>query len=317
MMNLHESALNAADRIGSFVRETPTERCDWLSEDTGAQAWFKCENLQHTGSFKFRGAMNKLLSLSDEERFAGVVAASTGNHGAAVARAASLMKTPGIIFVPESASPAKLGVIESYGAEIKEEGDDCVVAETAARRHASQHGMTYVSPYNDPDIVAGQGTVGVELLRQLPELDVVFVSLGGGGLISGIAGALKCGNGNVSVVACSPENSPVMHKSVEAGRILDLESKPTLSDGTAGGVEEGAITFELCRELVDDYVLVTEDEIAASLRTFMKNEEMTIEGSAAAAIAGFLKQSDRWAEKQVAIVLCGGNISPEVLESVQ
>ena len=315
MMNFHQSALDAAHLIKNFVRETPVEQSHWLSEETGAHVWFKCENQQHTGSFKFRGAVNKLLSLSDEERSSGVVSASTGNHGAAVARATFLLETRCTIFVPENASPAKLQAIKAYGAQIAKEGDDCLVAEAAGRLYASENEMTYVSPYNDPEIVAGQGTAGVELIKQLPDVEALFVSLGGGGLISGMAGAMK-GEKNVTVVACSPENSPVMHKSVEAGRILDMESKPTLSDGTAGGVEEGAITFELCRELVDDYVLITEREIAESFRAFMKNHNMLIEGSAAMAIAGFLKQKDRWSSKQVAIVLCGANISTTTLKEL-
>ncbi len=309
--------MDAADRIHRFIRETRVVRSDWLSDQTGADVWFKCENLQHTGSFKFRGAVNKLLSLTADERSTGVVAASTGNHGAAVARAMSLLQTPGVIFVPKNAVPTKLEAIQGYGAEIRKEGDDCVVAEAVARGYAAENKMTYVSPYNDPEVVAGQGTGGVGLRCLFPDLKAVFVALGGGGLISGIASALKGENGKTMVIACSPENSPVMHRSVEAGRILELDSKPTLSDGTAGGVEDGSITFELCQKLVDDYVLLAEDEIAASLRMFMQKEEMTIEGSAAVAIAGFMKQSDRWAEKQVVIVLCGGNISPETLESVQ
>ena len=152
-------------------------------------------------------------------------------------------------------------------------------------------------------------------MNQLPNMEALFISLGGGGLISGMAGAVK-GEKKVSVVACSPENSPVMHKSVEAGKILNLESKPTLSDGTAGGVEEGAITFGLCQKLVDDYVLITEREIADTFGAYTKNHSMMIEGSAAVAIAGFLKQKDRWPGKQVAIVLCGANISKETMEEL-
>lgn len=315
MMNVQQAALKAANRINIYVRETPVEHSRWLSKKTGAHVWLKCENLQHTGSFKFRGAMNKLLSLSYEERSSGVVAASTGNHGAAAAYAASLLDARCTIFVPKNASPTKLQAIEAYGAQIEKEGNDCLVAEAAGRRYASENGMAYVPPYNDPDIVAGQGTAGLELVKQLPDVEALFLSLGGGGLISGMAGAIK-GNKSMTIVACSPENSSVMHKSVEAGRILDLQSKPTLSDGTAGGVEEGAITFELCRELVDDYVLVTEHEIAESFRAFMNNHNMLIEGSAAVAIAGFLKQQERWSGKQVAIVLCGANISTKTLKAL-
>jgi threonine dehydratase len=173
--------------------------------------------------------------------------------------------------------------------------------------------MTYISPYNDPQIVGGQGTIGAELVAQLDRIDAVFVSLGGGGLISGIAGYLKQARPGVQVIGCSPENSRVMIESVRAGAILDLPSLPTLSDGTVGGVEAGSITFDLCRQLVDSYVTVSEDEIAASLRDFIGAHHMLIEGSAAVAIAAFVRRAEEFAGKNVVIVLCGANISLETL----
>jgi threonine dehydratase len=176
--------------------------------------------------------------------------------------------------------------------------------------------LKFISPYNDPRIVGGQGTIGVELERQLERIDVVFASLGGGGLVSGVAGYLKSLRPNVEIVGCSPENSQVMIQSVRAGKILDLPSQPTLSDGTAGGVEPGAITFELCRALVDDYVTVTEDEIKESLRLFVRTEHMLLEGAAAVAVAAYLKTRERFAGKSVVIVICGANIDLETLKSV-
>jgi threonine dehydratase len=176
--------------------------------------------------------------------------------------------------------------------------------------------MTYVSPYNDPLVVGGQGTVGVELDRQLDRIDAVFVSLGGGGLISGIAAHLRTVRPDVTVVGCSPENSQVMIQSVRAGKILDLPSRPTLSDGTAGGVERGAITFDLCRELVDDFVTVTEEEIANHWREFTTTHHMMIEGAAAVAIASFMKLRDRFAGNNVVVVLCGANISPDTVKGL-
>jgi threonine dehydratase len=170
-----------------------------------------------------------------------------------------------------------------------------------------------VSPYNDPVVVAGQGTVGLELANQLESVDAVLVALGGGGLIAGLGGFLKSIVPEVEVIACSPEKSAVMHASIEAGRILELDSEPTLSDGTAGGVEPGAITFELCRTIVDRYVLVSEDEIAAAMRLIIDRHHMLIEGAAGVPVAALLKEKASFAGKRVAVVLCGANISPETL----
>ena len=177
-------------------------------------------------------------------------------------------------------------------------------------------GLAFVSPYNDLQVVGGQGTLGIELARQAPGLEVVFVALGGGGLISGIAAVLKSLNPNVQVVGCSPENSQVMIQSLHAGKILDLPSQPTLSDGTAGGVEPGSITFGLCQELVDDLITVSEDEIKAALLAFLDIHHMLIEGAAAVPLAALLKHKARFAGRQAAVVLCGANISLETLKSV-
>ena len=243
-------------RIRPYIRETYLERSAALSSEFGADVYCKLENLQHTGSFKARGAMNKVLSLSDEERAAGIIAASTGNHGAAAARSAAVAGIPCHVFVPPGVDPSKLANIRRYGATIEEHGTDPADAERFARTYAADHGSTYVSPYNDAAVVAGQGTVGIELARQLESIDAVFVATGGGGLGVGIAGVVKGLGYPARIVACSPENSAVMAASVRAGRILDLPSHPTLSDGMARGVEEDAITFDLCRELIDDWVTV-------------------------------------------------------------
>ena len=232
--------------------------------------YLKLENLQYTGSFKLRGAMNKLLSLAPEQCLRGVVAASSGNHGAAVAYGCRALGVSGTVFVPEHASPTKLEAMRRYGIEVRQHGDDSLLSELEARRYADEHGLAYLSPYNDLDVVAGQGTIGVEIVEQLPGVEVVFVSVGGGGLISGIAAVLKAHNPAIHVVGCLPENSPVMAVSVERGAIIDMPSLPTLSDGTAGGIEEGAVTFALCQALVDEYVLVSEAEIAAAMRESWK-----------------------------------------------
>jgi len=306
----------AAELLAGRVRRTPVELSPSLAGDSGARVWLKLENLQETGSFKLRGAYHKLLSLDAETLGRGVVAASTGNHGAGVAQAAAALGVEATIFAPETADPSKLAGVRERGAQVRHVGDDCLVAEMAAREEAAARDLTYVSPYNDPDVVAGQGTLGWELDDQLEDLDAVFIALGGGGLLGGVGNYLKSVRPGLEVVACSPENSCVMHQSLAAGEILDLPSEPTLSDGTAGGVEAGSITFELCRDCVDRSLTVTEEEIVGAMRRVITVHNTCIEGAAGVAVAGFLQDAERYAGKDVAIVLCGANASLDVLRKV-
>ncbi len=315
-MNLKRDVLRAEERIRPYIRETPLDASPALSDRTSSNVFVKLENLQYTGSFKLRGAMNKLLSLSPDERAKGVVAASTGNHGVAVAFGMEKIGVKGKVFAPENASSQKLEAVRRLGADVVLHGSDCADAERQARQFARENGMVYISPYNDELVVAGQGTIGVELERQCDRIDVVFVSLGGGGLLSGVAGYLKSVSKDVTVIGCSPENSPVMIESINANRIVNLASKPTLSDGTAGGLEAGAITFDICRTLLDDSVCVSEREIKEAMLVFMKTHHMLIEGAAGVAIAACLKLADRFHGRNVVVVVCGANISLDVLKSV-
>jgi len=316
MLQIKEEVQRASQRIAPHIRRTYLQRSQHYSGITGANVFFKCENLQHTGSFKARGALNRILSLTDDEIARGIVTASTGNHGAAVSYALGIRGAVGTVYVPNGASESKLANIRRLGAGIEFHGGDSNEAEARARSVAQETGAVYVSPYNDPMVVAGQGTVGMEILEQAPDIDAVFVSVGGGGLISGIAGYLKEMNPGIEVVGCSPENSKVMEESVRAGRVLDLPSLPTLSDGTAGGVDSDSITFEMCRDLVDDWISVREDEIRTSLVEFIDAEHMLIEGSAAVAIASMKKDCSRFEGRNIAVVLCGANIGPSVLKNV-
>ncbi len=311
------TAIAAAERrIRSYVRETPVEESAALQKGAGGRVILKMEHLQITGSFKLRGAMNKLLSLSPRERETGVVTASSGNHGAAVAYGLRALGIPGIIFVPENASSAKVASIRALGAEVRTHATDSGVTEMHARRYAEENGKVYISPYNDPEVIAGQGTIGAEIDRQVEAVDTLYVALGGGGLVSGIAGHLKSIGRRVEVVACSPENSAVMHHSVRAGRVLEMESRPTLSDGTAGAVEPGAITLDLCRRYVDRYLLVSEPEIGEAMRLVIDRHHTLIEGAAGVAVAGCLKDLDRPAGRGAVVVLCGANISRDRLKDV-
>jgi threonine dehydratase len=309
-------AVLAAHRIGPYIRETPLDFSPWFSEQTGAKVYLKLENLQYTGSFKLRGAFNKLLSMSEAERAVGGVTASSGNHGAAIAYAMQKLGVSGPIFVPEQTSSAKVNAIRSAGGDVRFFGTDGLDTEIHAREYAGQNGVLYLSPYNDADVIAGQGTCGVEIARQLPGIDAIFIAVGGGGLISGVGSFLKSVNPAMSLIACQPAASPVMTESVKAGRILDLASGPTLSDGTAGGIEAGAITFDLCRALVDDYVLVTEEQIAAAMCDFIDSHHMLLEGAAGVALAGLRASGEQYRGKTVVAIICGGNISRETLRKI-
>ena len=311
-----ESSERAAARIAGLVRETPLDYSPAFSAATGADVWFKLENLQHTGSFKLRGAANRLMTLTPEERAAGCVTASSGNHGAAVAYAMQKLNIAGVIFVPEQTSSVKVDAIRSYGGDVRFFGTDGLDTELHARDYAGQNSMFYVSPYNDAEVMAGQGSCGVEIAAQLPDVDEVFIAIGGGGLISGVGSVLRRHSKSVRIIGCQPSASAVMAHSVEAGEILELPSAPTLSDGTAGGIEPGAITFDLCKELVDDYVLIDEPEIAAAMRTFMDSQHQLIEGAAAVAIAAMLANAADLKGHKVVILVCGANISRESLLSV-
>jgi len=315
-MNFHQDVIKAADSIRPYIRKTHLTNSRPFSDLVNADVWFKLESLQVTGSFKARGAVYKLLSLTNQEKEHGVVSASTGNHGAAVAYAAGELDIDCTIYVPDDASQAKLENMKQFGAKIKVHGDDCIKAESKAREVSIYSGKTYVSPYNDPYVMAGQGTLGIEIESQCDGLDVIIVSVGGGGLIGGTAGYLKSVWPDIHVIGCSPENSAVMIHSIEAGRVLDLESSPTLSDGTAGGVEENSITFPICSNVIDESVLVTENEIKNAMITFMEKEHQLLEGAAGTAVAALIKKKDDLHGKQVGVIICGGNISLDTVREI-
>jgi len=304
------------DRCKDIIRWTPLEHSPYLSTLINGDVYLKLENIQKTGSFKFRGAVSKMTSLSDEEKSMGVVTASTGNHGAACSLAMSILGIDGKIIVPDNVHKNKVDNILNLGGEVEYHGNDCLIAEERAQEISNNTSANYISPYNDPAIVCGQGTIGYELNQDLKNIDSVFVSVGGGGLISGIGGYLKSVQNQVKMIAVSPKNSCVMFESMKAGKQLDLPSEPTLSDGTAGGVEVGSITFALCQEIIDEFILVDEEDISEGIRLGIEKLHQLIEGAAGAAIAGFLQKKDDLKGQTVIIIICGGNISSEVIKSV-
>jgi len=300
--------LGAYERIRPVVRETPVEYSAALG------AWLKLEHVQKTGSFKFRGASNKIAMLTAEQAAAGVVTASNGNHGLGVAAAAEARGIAAEVFVSSHVSPAKARRIEAHGGRIHVAGDDPLTAELAARQAATYSGRVFISPYNDRDVMAGQGTIAVELLRQLPEMDAVYVAVGGGGLIGGIGTFLKEAKPTVEIVGCWPENSPVMWECMKAGEVVDVPESPTLSESTAGGLEPGSVTLEVCKSVVDRAVFVTENQIAESMKEMLESEHWLVEGAAAVAVAA--QQQEKGKYKNAAIILCGRNVAPEAYDKV-
>jgi threonine dehydratase len=305
-----EAVVEAAGRIRGLVRETPVERAEW---GDCPPVYLKLEHLQVTGSFKFRGATNKIELLSADQAAAGVVAASNGNHGIGVAAAARRRGVAVEVYVSDQVSQGKLHRIEKYGARVVRAGREPLDAELAAREAAARAGKVFISPYNDVDVIAGQGTIGVELHRQVHNLDAVFVTAGGGGLIGGIGSYLKAVSPGSEIVGCWPENSPVLWECMRAGSVVEVPEQPTLSESTAGGLERGSVTLDLCRRVVDRAVMVSEAEILAAMRRVRDTEHWLIEGAAGVAVAAFVKDSAKYVGKTVAVVLCGRNLSGEAL----
>jgi len=299
----------AADRVRGVVVQTRLVEISDLAPGSGVRLFAKLESEQETGSFKLRGATNKILRLSSSERERGVVTASNGNHGIALALAAQKTGTAAEVFVSQLVAPERAARIEASGAIVTRTDGQPLDAEKAARSRATQTGRTFISPYNDVDVMAGQGTVAVELLDQLPAVDAVFITCGGGGLIGGMGAYLKHASPATVVISCQPENSRVMYESLQAGHIVEYPEQKTLADSSAGGIEEGSITFTTAQAVIDATVLVTEDEILQAMRLALKERGWLIEGSAAAALAAFLKTSYLYTGKTVVIVICGSNVS--------
>jgi threonine dehydratase len=303
------AARETRERIAPFVRATPLVELDAVA---GTTRLLKLETLQRTGSFKIRGAA---AALTAGERPRAVVAASTGNHGLAVASVAAALGLPCRVFVPASAAPAKLARLRMSGAELVEVEGEPLLAELAAREAAEQApGTLLVPPYNDARVILGQATLGLELLDELADPpDALFVAVGGGGLISGVALAVRSRWPRCRIVGCLPAASPAMAAAVAAGRVVAAPLRPTLSDATAGGIEPGAITVAICAALVDEFAEIEEAEIAAAMRAALLEHGLAIEGAAALALAASLADGSG---RRHLIVLGGGNVGAETLRKI-
>jgi threonine dehydratase len=301
-------------RIGGLIRETPLERSPFLSDYSGGEIWLKLENQQLTGSFKARGALNKLLQLSEEERERGIVAASSGNHAQGIGYAARMLGVGATIVVPSNTPTVKLEAIRRYDVELVVHGDEYMDAERLARRIEREEGKPFISGYNDLDVIAGQGTVGLEMLEATPDLDVVLIPVGGGGLISGVGCAIKAIDRDVEVIGVQSVASPVMCESVRRGRIVDIELEDSVAEGLHGGIEEGSVTFEMCREYVDDFILVREENIVKAIGLLLTRQHQVVEGAGAVGVAAMMEDPKRFADRNVGVVISGGNIETELIK---
>lgn len=315
-MELFDEIVQAQQRISDNILHTPLLYSNWLSNFCDGDVYLKLENEQITGSFKARGSLNKLKWIQEQQLDALPVTASTGNHGLGFARACDLLGIEGKVFLPNNAVSSKVEAIRAYDVELEFHGDDPFTTETYARQQAEKRGWIYVSPYNDPQIIAGQGTIGIEITEKIALPDNILATVGGGGLISGIATYMKEKSPKANIIGCQPENSPEMSVSVNAGEYREMESKPTLSDGSAGGFEPDAITFDICKKQVDDFILISENEIRETIRSMIEYHSKIIEGSAAVAVASLLKYPERFTDQTTVIVVCGANIPLEKLQKI-
>ncbi len=315
-LDVRQLVLDAEERSREYLVETPLEYSMNLSKLIDGEVWLKLDLMQKTGSFKFRGALSKIMSLSEEELNRGIVSASTGNYALAVAEAMRLRGRRATIFVAEDIDPARLELMRARGLDVVIDGDEAGDAEKRARQVAEEEGKIYVSPYNDPLVVGGQGTCGLEISRQLSAVDAAVFACGGGGLISGSGGWLKSRDPEVEIIGVSPANSPVMYESLKAGRVIEMETSPTLADTCAGNLDLDSITLALCQEHVDDLVLLTEEEIERAIRLLFEEHRLVAEGSAALSVGALCQSPDRFRGRKVVLVVCGRNIGVELFKRI-
>lgn len=301
----------ARELLRDVVRPTPLEDSRWLAGWVGGPVHLKCENLQRAGSFKIRGAYVRIARLTDEERGYGVVAASAGNHAQGVALAASMLDTKATVFMPEGAAIVKEKATRAYGADIRFAGTTIDEALLEARAFAAETGAVLIHPFDHPDIVAGQATVGLEIVEQCPDVRTVVVGAGGGGLIAGIALVVRSLRPDVRVVGVQAEGAAAYPRSLDAGHPIALDTMSTMADGIAVGCP-GEVPFELVQQHVDRFVTVSEESLSRALVLLLERAKVVVEPAGAAAVAALLDTPDAF-EAPVAAVLSGGNIDPLLL----
>jgi len=303
--------------IAPIARKTPLIKSTPLSNRTGTSVYFKLETLQETGAFKVRGAANKLLSLSPEEQARGVVTVSTGNHGRAVAYVANQLGVQATVCISERVPTNKVEALKALNAQVVIHGQSQDQAEVRAKALQKEQGATLIPPFDDPFIVAGQGTIGLELLQELPEIDTALVPLSGGGLIAGIALALKSASPDIKVIGISMERAAVMYHSIKAGRPVQMDEESSLADSLQGGVGiNNQYTFSMVQQYVDDIILLTEEEIAGAMAFAFLEHQLVLEGAGAVGIAALLHKKVASVGQNVAVVLSGGNVDLSTLLNI-
>lgn len=300
----------ARKRIAPYIYETPLLPSRQNTADSPGGLYFKAENFQLTGSFKIRGATSKMTSLSNKQP---IITASSGNHGIACARAAAAIGQELTIVLPETVARAKLEAIQAMGTNVVLFGAESGQAELHARALAEGKGHIYVSPYNDNEVIAGQGTIGLELLEQADHIDNIFISLGGGGLVSGIGAVLKARSPETNVIGVAADHSCALAASIAAGKVVETEHKNTLADGVAGGVDEGSLTLPLAMSVIDQVVHCSESQIAEAVGVIAHTENQLVEGAAALALAGLTSLQEECQGKVNVVLLCGANYDRDTI----
>ncbi len=313
-MVTRDDIIKAHNRFDDQVFKTPMVYSSELSKVSGASVYLKMEHLQNSGSFKLRGALNKINGLSPSDSRKTLVAASTGNHGAAFAHVTNMRGIKSVLFLPEKAIPAKVKALEPYSVDIRYFGEKSMEAEQRAAEFANEIDGVLVHPYNDPEIIAGQGTIGIEIEEQLSDVEVVMASIGGGGLISGLATYFSTNNA-IEVIGSQPENAAEMYHSIKNGHIVEPSEDDTISDATAGGLEDNSITYQICRQHLSGIDLCTEEQIREAVAFIVRNHQTIIEPGAALSVAT-LMNTDKYRGKKVAIVLTGKKINIDLLTKI-
>ncbi|WP_100619022.1 bifunctional threonine ammonia-lyase/L-serine ammonia-lyase TdcB [Bacillus cereus] len=299
------------------ARKTPLVKSFYLTSKTGGEIYLKLENMQLTGSFKFRGAFNKISQLTNEEKERGVIACSAGNHAQGVALSSHLLGIKSKIVMPTSAPQAKVDATRGYGSEVILYGDTFDDAKAKCEEIIKETGETYLHPYDDVEVMAGQGTIGLDILDDMWDVDTVIVPIGGGGIISGIAVALKSFNPSINIIGVQADNVHGMKASYDAGRILEHYEAPTIADGCAVKIP-GNLTFEIVRDLVDDIVTVSEEELEVAMKDLLQRGKAVVEGAGALATAALLAgKVDKYVQgKKVVAVISGGNVDLKRISTV-
>lgn len=307
--------VEAARNLKGVVKETDFCYSETLSDLTKGDVYLKLENLQQSGSFKIRGAYNKIIHLSDEEKKCGVVASSAGNHAQGVAISASKLGIKSTIVMPKSAPFAKIYATRKYGGEVVLHGEVYDEAYEKAIEIQEATGATFVHPFNDPYVIAGQGTIGLEIMQEQPDLDVVLVPIGGGGIASGIALAVKMINPNIKVIGVQTKNAPSMYESLKCGHVEATPVNKTIADGIAVG-EPGDLTFSIIKDYVDEIITVSETEISQAFLLLLENCNLVCEGAGAVSVAAIMSRKLDLKNKKVGAILSGGNIDINLIESI-